>query len=437
MKGEVIGGDEGRDFDAMVRTAVAVFHALEEEGSPLHEFQSIGQILVRGYLTPEEDERLRVRYSAYWVRRGALLQVLAAMESRAGRTGVRWQREAPAFLLGLTVGLILVRSTRGWIELAEACRPIRKALDLSDGARGVHRKSFASQYRATTRLSRLGLLRMARDHYLSHQEAFREEAIPAGMEDLLEVLDSECGRPLVALGLGAVWERWRYRWFSFRRRHHSAWKLGEFTLFRWSGTAIADWRQPGIRPSGPKRISAALRTEVLKGVRPGDVFVTRHDDALSNLFLPGFWPHAALYYGEEGAEFLEAKKDGVRFRKAEETLQVDSLVVLRPPLEFEEMQVALARARAHAGKSYDFVFDFRRSDRLACTEVVYRGFDGIGGLHFELVETGGRLCLPAEELIQQALQQGFRVIVSCGIDGGGCLRGQAAELALHRSRCGL
>jgi hypothetical protein len=180
------------------------------------------------------------------------------------------------------------------------------------------------------------------------------------------------------------------------------------------------------------------------------VFVTRHDDALSNLFLPGFWPHAALYLGttEElermaipvpaensaGPWFLEAKKDGVRIRPAEETLQVDALVVLRPPLESAQLEEALRRAASHAGKPYDFLFDFRTADRMVCTEVVYRGFHGIGPVKFHLEEVGGRLCLPAEEFMNQAMDCGFRIVASAGLRGDRLLTGMDAELAFHNSR---
>ena len=62
------------------------------------------------------------------------------------------------------------------------------------------------------------------------------------------------------------------------------------------------------------------------------------------------------------------------------------------------------------GKSYDFDFDFARSDRMVCTEVVYRSFEGIGGIAFELTRRAGRMTLSAEDLLKKAIDQnGFTV----------------------------
>jgi hypothetical protein len=88
----------------------------------------------------------------------------------------------------------------------------------------------------------------------------------------------------------------------------------------------------------------------------------------------------------------------------------------------------------HEGKLYDFLFDFRTSDRLACTEVIYRGFHGIGPVAFELKEVSGRKCLPAEELLDQALACGFRLHATTGLEGDSVLFGAAAEKAFRATR---
>ncbi len=68
------------------------------------------------------------------------------------------------------------------------------------------------------------------------------------------------------------------------------------------------------------------------------------------------------------------------------------------------MTAALGRVLAHEGKDYDFDFDFSRSDRLVCTEVVYRAFDGIGGMQLPLTIRAGRPTLSGGDLIALTLQ---------------------------------
>ena len=46
--------------------------------------------------------------------------------------------------------------------------------------------------------------------------------------------------------------------------------------------------------------------------------------------------------------------------------------------------IKMIDALTRAGKPYDFEFDFRRSDKLVCTEVVYRAFHGCDPLNFQL-----------------------------------------------------
>ena len=71
----------------------------------------------------------------------------------------------------------------------------------------------------------------------------------------------------------------------------------------------------------------------------------------------------------------------------------------------EDIVAAVARGLFHEGKMYDF--DFTRADRLVCTEVIYRSYDGIGGTTFELTPRAGRLTLAAIDLVGMSLRQAY------------------------------
>ena len=279
----------------------------------------------------------------------------------------------------------------------------------------------------------------ATDFYFAHHEAIRALGADPQLQAVVALLAAE--EPLLERRRRDALRRlFAYRWFAFLRRHRSAWRQVMFGIFEASGRAISDLRQPGVKPAGaPKRITPELRAALPPHLRSGDVFAT-HDDALSKWFLPGYWPHTALYLGSgadcarlglpvtpgDGHWMLEAKKDGVLLRPLAETLAVDAFVVLRSPLAEAEIATALTRSLSHAGKPYDFLFDFRTADCLACSEVVYRSYHGIGPLRFQLEERGGRLCLSTEELIRQSLAAGFQVILAGGIRKGRLSIGVAA-----------
>ena len=155
---------------------------------------------------------------------------------------------------------------------------------------------------------------------------------------------------------------------------------------------------------------------------------------MSNVFLPGFWPHSALWLGAKDADILEAKKDGVLLRQIEETLQVDAFTIIRPKLDSSDITTALSRARSHVGKLYDFIFDFRTTDRLVCTEVIYRTYNAIGPIDFKLIEQAGRHCLSAEELLNQGIgNDWFEVVALYGVGGNEMLLGEAAKVQLAQS----
>ena len=67
---------------------------------------------------------------------------------------------------------------------------------------------------------------------------------------------------------------------------------------------------------------------------------------------------------------------------------------------------------------YNFDFDFFSSDRLVCTEVVYRSYDGLDGIQFPLTERAGRKTLSAEDLLDFALNADvFEPVAIFGVEG--------------------
>lgn len=226
---------------------------------------------------------------------------------------------------------------------------------------------------------------------------------------------------------------WEYVSHKWRRRGKAGAENLLAAILEGAGRAASEF---SVKDN--KRVTDDVRAEIANVLEPGDVLVTRHAIALTNLFLPGFWPHAAFYVGTPeqraalGVEVdearaglwtdevctLEALKDGVRLRPLSETLAVDSFVVLRPGSDEETIRRAIERAVVHEGKQYNFDFDFFTSDRMVCTEVVYRAFDGIGDMRFPLQERGGRKTFSAEDLLDYALDSGaFEATAIFGVPG--------------------
>ncbi|MEX1096432.1 MAG: 1-acyl-sn-glycerol-3-phosphate acyltransferase [Planctomycetales bacterium] len=235
-----------------------------------------------------------------------------------------------------------------------------------------------------------------------------------------------------------------------RRLAGSQWREGAVVAAKDLGTLVATIRyqtqsaistwigdfkirepRPGeslIRPEQLARLATTLQ--------PGDVLLERRNWYVSNAFLPGYWPHAALYVGtaddlkrlgladdprvkphwerfaaldDEGHPhvIVEAMSEGVVFSSLEHSIGgADSAAVLRPNLSREEIIEAIAQAFSHASKPYDFEFDFDSRDKLVCTEVVYRAYGANAGpIRFPVREILGRRTMPAIELVRKVKEE--------------------------------
>jgi len=204
---------------------------------------------------------------------------------------------------------------------------------------------------------------------------------------------------------------------------------------------------------GRSLVSEKQIHELQPKLQPGDVMLVRREWYLSNVGLPGFWPHVALYIGtpedrraffndpetqawvkqqgeasgdldrliqsqsstayqnsitpqehDHRVRVIEAMSEGVSLTTIEHSLDCDSLAVLRPRLPKVESALAIVRAFRYVGRPYDFDFDFSTDAKLVCTELVYKSYEpsaGFTGLKLPTVEMLGRQVTPANEIAKQ------------------------------------
>lgn len=207
------------------------------------------------------------------------------------------------------------------------------------------------------------------------------------------------------------------------------------------------WRKDGCL------IKADQLTAAARQLLPGDVLLERREWYMSNVGLPGFWPHAVLYVGtpadrkvffndpdtvawvkaqgqsdgdfdallkakypeayaqctaplEDGhvPRILEAIGEGVLFSTLEHSGAADSLCALRPRLTRKERAVALFRSFQYVGRPYDYNFDFTTDSSIVCTELVFKSYQQCPdsrGLTFPILSILGRPATPANELVHQ------------------------------------
>ncbi|MDP4626139.1 MAG: YiiX/YebB-like N1pC/P60 family cysteine hydrolase [Akkermansiaceae bacterium] len=409
-----------REIESGKRTLLAVVKVLPASEDLEQEVADAMAAQQRGYYLPDEDERLREVFASYLDIRSALRELLAEMEPLVdeGR-GLDVDERLRVFIVGYCAACLLVRSGSYIIRIADGKNVVAEKLDEAEPRYGIPRKSFTEIYRLQSSVQRMWKFYSAWCFYDEYRARIRAMADDEQVGELVAILKRE--EPFMEKRRREfVGQRFRYRLHSFLRRNKSGYENTMFHLLAIGGRTVSELRDPtkGLVRS-PKRVPGKPLQAIREFLKPGDILVTRHRDALTNVFLPGYWPHAALYVGErEGGNVVEAKKDGVLLRELAETLSVDEFVVMRAEVGEDVLETVVSRALSHVGKLFDFSFDFRQAARMACTAVIYRSWHGQGGIEFSLTETSGKLCLPAEKLIDQALGSGLFKVV--GFFGEGC-----------------
>lgn len=377
----------------------------------------------RSYYFPDEDERLRSVFASYLRSRTILVDAIESLMPTLTNK-LNWKNELRSFAVGYTAGCLLVRATKYVIGMARQHPVIWKKLDESEPRYGIERKTISKLYESLSSPKKMHQFYQATRFFESKKNQIFELSDLSSLDhEVVQLLKEEL--PFIESRKRDFFQRrFRYRIYEIFRRNSSGYKKAMFQLFRLTGKAVAEMKQPSMMTKSPKskskRVTQNLLEEISPLLLPGDIIITRHDDALSNLFLPGFWPHAAFYIGSPTQraslnlaklpatehEIIESKKDGVKFRHLSETLSVDNFVIIRSNLSQKNLAKIIESAISHEGKRYDFLFDFTSADRLACTELIYRIYHGVDDLEFILNVRSGRKCISAEDLIDQLIRSG-------------------------------
>ncbi len=405
-------------------------------------------VAARGYITPSEEIQLRHLQFSYWKARNALYELVYDRWREVERIDRATPQE---FVVCLAAAALLVDAARFLRETFHRVAVVRRKLDEPDPVYGIPPRMYDDVQKSLTSPYHAWHLWQATRYFDRNREQLVQSAAAAGIEALVAIIDRLRDRLRPSLW---TYVRARARVRGRRAAQHiGSDMLGRavYGLQEVIGCGLAEIHmRPGHTPSLPKEI----RVQLVGLLRPGDVLVVRKEFAVTNYFLPGHWPHAALFLGTAGdfatsgiannphvqprmpqlqsatpftavlapdaqnawAEadehpcVLEAMKDGVRIRSVNSAFNSDSVVVLRPLLDRCHIELALAQALMHEGKPYDFDFDFCVSHRLVCTEVIYRAYEGMAGVQFNLRRHAGRFALAAGDLLRMALaRQCFEV----------------------------
>lgn len=382
-----------------------------------------GQMLQRGYFTPEEDDAARRLLLLYRNYRIALFDIIQRCSDFHERNNPR--ERYFTFLVGYGAAVLLYNWSAVLIHSYEHHGIIRKKLNEPDLRFGIEDHLFETIYASLTSTDNLRRLHDAGAFYEQHR--LRIARLIAGDPDG-EWLLAE-----VQLQHQNIKRNWTeiltdrvlleikgWGWSARDEFADIAFRLQSMVI-DFIGNLWFD-RKPRIPKYQIKRLQQLMQ--------PGDLIVVRPERKSSTILIPGFWTHMAFHHGgaaalsrdglqdlecvrrhwaalttpaDEPVTTLEALAPGVLLNPLSRTLGVDHTVILRPRLSPAGLRQAVDNAFGQVGKPYDFEVDFTRADRVVCTEVIYRSINGLDGIHFELVKRLGRPTLSADDFLRQAL----------------------------------
>ncbi len=393
-----------RDAERLKKLAEGMDH-LRHESAKLHE-----QIATRmkqdggeDYL-PDESRAIRHLFIRYIGYRKELLH-LARVYIGFKKVKEKTLRER-CFLTGYGSAAVALEAGRTFVARYRDNDHARAKLN--EGEPGwLESGQFEIVYHSVTDRHHLGLFKTYGQFFKTHTSRWRREGV-AGMEFAWVADRIERGQDAVeSIELNPV-RAWLSR---IGRRLELDVNVPFYEAQKMMATIMGDTRIIQREPFISEHL--VQQTLATTQLQPGDIILERRNWYLSNAFLPGFWPHCALYvgtpaelkamdinYAELDAEarvahqqpehghprvILEAISEGVVFTSAEHSMHADYVAVLRPRLTNAQKAEVIRNAFRYHGRPYDFGFDFADESKLVCSELIYYSFGELLKLELEPV----------------------------------------------------
>lgn len=177
-----------------------------------------------------------------------------------------------------------------------------------------------------------------------------------------------------------------------------------------------------------KREHGLITDENIKAVEkllePGDILLTRGNWAATNLNIPGFWKHMAMYIGtgkylkekysfettsklkDESHYIIEAIGLWVQIIPLETLCgHNDYLWVLRPKFKVEKRERAIEKTLKLVGKSYDYSFNYYSDVNYVCSTLVTKAYLPESytdeGIHITLTRIGTGITYPPNDIVKK------------------------------------
>lgn len=176
---------------------------------------------------------------------------------------------------------------------------------------------------------------------------------------------------------------------------------------------VQKWMQK-IHPPEPN-LSYQDAIRAASELQLGDILISKNHLRLTNLFIPGYWSHAAIY---DGQKVIEAVGTGVQeVHPVEWLLKCNDFAILRPQAELtaQAQTVMFTWLRMQIGKPYDYMFNLGAHKEWYCSELAFYAWNYVEEIipwtqSFTLRRTWGELTVVADDFYE-AMKKGKLTLI--------------------------